>query len=115
LRKTTPVDASRYAAAGGQLTTPTDYAKFLIEVMQPRAADAFRLSKRSLDEMTRSQIDVGNFQGYSVSQGLGWWIVRTASDRILGHGGANPGFQCHSGMSPAKKSGTAVVDAHRYR
>lgn len=108
-RKSTPVDASRYAAAGGLLTTPTDYAKFLIEVMQPRAADSFRLSKRSLDEMTRSQIDVGNFPGYSISWGLGWRIIRTANDRILGHGGANPGFQCYSGMSLAKRSGFVIM------
>lgn len=109
LHKTTPVDASRYAAAGGLLTTPTDYARFLIEVIQPRPSDAFRLSKSSVDEMTRPQIDVGNFPGYSVARGLGWRIVRMANDRVIGHGGANPGFQCFSGISPAKKSGFVIM------
>jgi CubicO group peptidase (beta-lactamase class C family) len=34
-------DVARYAAAGGLLTTPTEYAKFVIEVIDPAATDGF--------------------------------------------------------------------------
>lgn len=35
-KKPTAIDAARYGAAGGLHTTPTDYAKFLIEIIQGR-------------------------------------------------------------------------------
>ena len=41
--KSTRVDVARYGSAGSLMTTATDYAKFLIEVIEPRPADAFRL------------------------------------------------------------------------
>jgi hypothetical protein len=31
----------RYASTGALLTTPTDYAKFVIEVIAPKPSDAF--------------------------------------------------------------------------
>ena len=45
-----------YGVAGGLCTTPTDYAKFLIEVIDPKPSDAFRLKKESLEEMLRPQV-----------------------------------------------------------
>ncbi|HYI95908.1 MAG TPA: serine hydrolase [Bryobacteraceae bacterium] len=44
LRKYTSADAARYSAMGGLLTTATDYARFLIAVMDPKPADAFPFS-----------------------------------------------------------------------
>src|SRR6185436_13784467 len=41
-RKTKATTAARYGAAGGLHTTPTDYAKFLIEVIKPKTSDPFR-------------------------------------------------------------------------
>jgi CubicO group peptidase (beta-lactamase class C family) len=108
-RKQGPIQASRYAAAGGLLTTPTDYAKFLIEVMEPRRANAYRLSKKSRDEMVRPQIVVGDFKGYSVSWGLGWRMVKTPQYELVGHGGSNPGFQCFSSVSVAQKAGFVIM------
>jgi CubicO group peptidase (beta-lactamase class C family) len=107
--KTTAVDASRYASSGGLKTTPSDFAKFLIEVVQPRPADEFHLSKKSRDEMIRAQIPVGNFDGYSVFWGLGWRIVRMAQHELIGHGGANPGFQCFAEVSPWSRSGFVIM------
>jgi hypothetical protein len=72
------VDASRYAAAGGLITTPTDFAKFLIEVIQPPPAYEFHVSKKSRDEMIRPQT-LRDYDGYTVSWGLGWRIVRRGS------------------------------------
>jgi hypothetical protein len=47
---------ARHGAAGGLSTTATDYARFLIEVLDPRPADAFRLTETSRDEMIRPQV-----------------------------------------------------------
>ena len=41
----TPIMAARYGAAGGLSTTATDYARFLIEVLDPKPSDAFRLTE----------------------------------------------------------------------
>jgi hypothetical protein len=56
------------AAAGGLITTPTDFAKFLIEVIQPPPAY----------EMIRPQT-LRDYDGYSISWGLGWRIVQRGS------------------------------------
>lgn len=40
----------RYGAAACLMTTPTDYAKFLLEILNPKPADAFRLSETGLRE-----------------------------------------------------------------
>ena len=41
---------------GGLFTTPTDYANFLIAIIDPKPSDAFRLTKDSLEEMLRPQV-----------------------------------------------------------
>jgi CubicO group peptidase (beta-lactamase class C family) len=58
--KPTATDVARYAAAGELRTTPTDYAKFLIEVIDPRESDAHRLNKESRKEMLRPQVKVAD-------------------------------------------------------
>jgi hypothetical protein len=52
--KTTPILAARYGAAGGLSTTAEEHARFMIEVIDPKPADAFRLSRASRDEMIRT-------------------------------------------------------------
>jgi len=54
----TPTDAARYASSGALLSTPTDYANFLIEVMNPTESDPFRLAKATRDEMVRPVVKV---------------------------------------------------------
>jgi CubicO group peptidase (beta-lactamase class C family) len=104
------LDASRYAAAGGLMTTPTDYAKFLIELIQPSPADEFHVSKKSHAEMIRPQFAFRDFDGYSVSWCLlGCRIVRIAQHELIAPGGSNPGFQCYSAVSPSRKSGFVIM------
>ena len=50
VRKPTDVDVARYGAAGLLHTTPTDYAKFLIEIIDPKPRDQFRLDRGTLAE-----------------------------------------------------------------
>ena len=105
-RRATAVDAARYGAAGGLHTTPTEYAKFLIEIIDPKPGDAYRLAAGSLKEMVRSQIKVTD----SISWGLGWSIEhkKTGGD-IISHSGDNPGFKALTAASIDKKSAFIIM------
>ncbi len=107
LKKAKPkaTDAARYAAAGGLHTTPTDYAKFLIEVINPKESDTFRLSAASLKEMVRPQAKVDD----SHSWALGWEIYHgPKGDQIL-HGGNQRGFHAFAVASVERRSGLVIM------
>jgi CubicO group peptidase (beta-lactamase class C family) len=104
-RRSGATDAARYGSAGGLYTTPTDYARFLIEVINPKRSDAFRLRKTSLREMLRPQMKIND----SISQALGWQIHHTKEGDFIMHGGGNPGFSCFVVGSVAKKSGLVAM------
>ena len=69
--KSTGPATTRYAAVGGLQTTPADFAKFIIEVLDPKASDDFRLRKETIAEMLRPHVKVVNGPETS-SWGLGW-------------------------------------------
>jgi CubicO group peptidase (beta-lactamase class C family) len=108
-RKPTPAAVARYGAMGRLLTTATDYAKFLIEVIEPRPEDAFRLSQASLAEMLRPQVKVEDGDGYSISWALGWRTARTDDGELVSHGGDQTGFHSTSEISVAGKSGYVIL------
>jgi len=105
LPKGKPDEASvaRYASAGALHTTPTDYAKFLIEVVDPKPADEFRLSGGALAEMVRPQVDMHDQFGRWWA--LGWTIVRRG-DRgdLISHGGDIRGFHSYCVASTDHKA-----------
>jgi CubicO group peptidase (beta-lactamase class C family) len=105
-RKATAIEAARYGSAGGLHTTPTDYAKFLIEFIDPKSSDPFRLSAGSLQEMVRPQVKVTD----SLSWGLGWAIERkkTGGD-VISHSGDNPGFKALTAASIERKSAFIIL------
>ena len=103
-KKSTPADAARYGSAGALLTTPTDYAKFMIEVIDPKPSDAFRVKKTTLEEMLRPQVKSG--QG---AWALGWKIAYTDKGDIINHGGDNAGFHCWALASVKRKSGLVIM------
>jgi hypothetical protein len=100
---------ARYGSAGALLTTATDYAKFLIEVIAPKPSDAFRLKKASLDQMLRPRIKVVETDEYLISWGLGWKIAHTKNGDIINHGGDNKGFHCFAEASVERKSGFVIM------
>jgi len=104
-RRPTGPAVARYAAAGGLCTTPTDYAKFLIEVIEPKPSDAFRLHKDSLLEMLRPQVKVNDWSSWA----LGWRIQHTEKGDFIIHGGGNPGFSCFVAASVERKSGVVIM------
>jgi CubicO group peptidase (beta-lactamase class C family) len=104
-RKPSGPGIARYAAVGALLTTPTDYAKLMIEVLNPQEPDNFRLSKETISEMLRPHVKVVNGP-YTSSWGLGWQIQ---DNGLINHGGDNQGFHCHAIASPKTKSGFVVM------
>jgi CubicO group peptidase (beta-lactamase class C family) len=108
------IEAARWASSGGLLTTPADYARFLIEVVSPRRNDAFRLTRDSLDEMIRPVVRVPDGQRGSAwalgsSWGLGWQLFDIASDPVIAHGGDSPGFHNFAAVSIARKSALVIM------
>ena len=106
-RKSTAADVARYGSSGALLTTPTDYARFVIEVIAPRPSDSFRLGKTSLEEMLRPQVKVDD--GYSSSWALGWKVLHTEKGDMISHGGDNPGFHCFTVASRERKAGFVIM------
>ena len=104
-RKPTAPAVARYGAAGGLATTPTDYAKFLVEVITPKQPDAFRLTRASLAEMLRPQVKLSARRSWA----LGWTINHTTSGDIISHGGGNPGYSCFVAASVERKCGYAIM------
>lgn len=105
-RKATAISAARYGSAGGLHTTPTDYARFLIEIIAPKPSDAFRLSAQSLKEMVRPQVAIKD----SLAWGLGWAIEQPKSaGAFISHGGDNPGFKALTAASIEKRSGFVIM------
>lgn len=105
-RKATAIEAARYGSAGGLHTTPTDFTKFLIEILDPKPADAARLSSESLQEMVRPQVKIAE----TLSWGLGWAIEhKKDGSSLISHSGDNPGFKALTAASLTKKSGYIIM------
>lgn len=62
--------SSEANAAASLYSTPTDFAKFIIEILQPSKKDAYHLSEDMVEEMLKPQISVY----FSISWSLGWGI-----------------------------------------
>jgi CubicO group peptidase (beta-lactamase class C family) len=106
--KSTESSVARYGSAGALLTTPTDYAKFLIEVIDPKGADTFRLKPESVREMLRPHVKLES-NLYPASWALGWQVFHNRDRDFIYHGGDNKGFHCSVVASVAGKSGFVAM------
>jgi CubicO group peptidase (beta-lactamase class C family) len=104
-RKPSGPAVARYGMVGGLCTTPTDYAKFLIELIDPKPSDAFRLSEKSRAEMLRPQIRSGPRSHWA----LGWEVEHTETGDVIRHGGGNPGYACIVVASIEHKTGYVIM------
>lgn len=105
-RITTAVEAARYGSAGQLHSTVKDYAKFLIEIIEPKPADSFRLNTASMTEMLRPQVKVVD----ALSWGLGWVIEQhPGMGDIISHSGDNPGFKAMTAASVRRRSAFIIA------
>jgi CubicO group peptidase (beta-lactamase class C family) len=95
---------SRYGAAATLLTTPTDYAKFLLEFLNPKPADDFRLNEASRKEMLRPQVKKSD--GW---EGLAWALEEYEGASVFTHAGQDAGWYCFTAGSPQRRSGLMVM------
>ena len=106
----------RYGSAGELRTTPSDYAKFVIEVIDPKPPDAFRLKSDAVKEMLRPQVNVPvpPDSPFRSSWALGWQILHTDNGDLICHGGDNDGFHAMHVASVNRKSGFVVMTNGEY-
>jgi len=106
--KSTPLDVARYGSAGSLLTTATDYARFLLEIVDPKPPDAFRLNEASRREMLRPHVDVPGMP-FKMSWALGWQIWHLPERDVVAHGGDIHGFHSQAAFSPARRRGFVIL------
>jgi CubicO group peptidase (beta-lactamase class C family) len=99
-----PEDAA--PGAGFSLySTPTDYARFLVEIMRPARRGDFHLSERMAAEMLKPQIRVA----YSLDWGLGWEVEHGEAGDAFYHYGNSGHFQSIAVAHPPLGRGVVVM------
>jgi len=98
-------DLATYGAAASLYTTPGDYAKFLIEIVDPKPADKFRMNERSRQDYLRPQFKRDEI----TSSGLGWVIGQYGALNFFTHAGSASGWQCESFASVGRKAGIVIM------
>ena len=72
-------DLATYGAAASLHTTPADYARFILELIDPKPADAFRLNEDNRREYLRPQVKRDEI----TSRSLGWIVAQlNGPDRL---------------------------------
>lgn len=99
---------ARYGSAGALMTTATDYARFLIEVMQPKPADDYRLNEAGTNEMLKPQVAAAA-SPIRTSWALGWQIWHLDGGDVVAHGGDLDGWHSQSAFSPERKTGFVIL------
>ena len=94
-----------YGAAASLTATTADYGRFLLEILDPKPADAFRLSERGLREYLRPQMKRDEIKSGS----LGWVVAQTNGLTILSHAGSAPGWYCDAIQIAGRKAGIVIM------
>ncbi len=90
----------RPTAASTLSSTPTDLARFMIELMEPK-----HIAKRTVDEMLTPAIELR----HELAWGLGIGLAETPNGRAFWHWGANLGFKSLMIGYPKHKIGVVVM------
>lgn len=97
---------ARYGAAATLMTTPSDYAKFLLELVNPPPADTFRLTEASRKEMLRPQVKKTD----TTWEGLGWALEQhEGTPMLFTHAGQDAGWYWLTAGCAERRSGLMVM------
>lgn len=109
--KPAATDAARYASAGGLHTTATDYARFLLEILDPKPSDEFRLNQRSLKEMVHPHVKLDEQQKIDGANAwaLGWAVQKRPTGNVIVHSGGQQGFRSLAMASIGRRSGFIIL------
>lgn len=107
-KKPTHESVARYGPAGDLLTTVEDYSRFLMETLDPKPVDEFRLSRPMRNEMLRPQIKAPDTDPPS-AWALGWQIFHDQGLDLIGHAGMDNGWRTIAFGAPANKSGYVAM------
>ena len=94
-----------FGAAAMLHTTAADYARFLLEILNPKPADAFRLNERNWQAYTRPQFKRDDVS----SRSLGWVVTEVPGVSFFTHAGSAPGWNCDVRASVARKSALIIM------
>jgi CubicO group peptidase (beta-lactamase class C family) len=96
-------------AAFSLYTTPTDYARFLIEIMRSDRSADHSLKADSVKSMTTLQVEPEPDTPRS-RRSLGWIIDAAEDGGYVRHTGTNgAGFHCVARFCPDRKSGCVIM------
>jgi len=99
---------NRGNAAFSLYTTPTDYARFLIEIMKPDRSASHSLKAGMIEKMTTLQVEPEEAE--RTRRSLGWVVAPEEKGGWVCHSGSNgSGFRCTSRFHMKSKSGCVVM------
>ena len=99
-------DIALYGAAASLRTTPSDYATFLREFLDPKPSDNSRLTTASRAEMLRPQIK----KSENTWGGLSWHLEQFEGIPMLfSHAGSADGWYCLAAGCTERRSGLMVM------
>lgn len=89
-------------------TTPSDYARYLIEMMTADGSRSHSLSTESIAAMLKPGIAVPDQEHQA--RGLGWVVSTDPANPVASHSGSNgTGFRCYSQFDRAKGTGLVIM------
>ena len=92
-------------SAGGLLMTASDYAKFMVLMMDRHDRANWEISEATRQAMLTPRIDV---RGRDISRGLGWELEQSSTGQLFQHSGSNYGIFKTLGIGDAR-NGRAIV------
>jgi CubicO group peptidase (beta-lactamase class C family)/transglutaminase-like putative cysteine protease len=95
-------------AAFSLYTTPTDYARFLMEIMQPDRSASHSLNAGTIEKMTTLQVEPEEAQ--RTRRSLGWVVATEEDGGWVCHSGSNgSGFRCNARFNMKHQSGCVIM------